>query len=347
MSLVKKATMTPGKIAASRNNGKLSRGPRTAEGKERSRAAHLTHGIYSEAHQAALRSLGENPQDFGELLEGVHQEFPPTSRLQEELAMRLARALWLMDRTDRSHEGTVLGRAQNADRGRDNRLHARMMRLRMAAESLCSLARSVARENYVTQPNDLELMKSLAQDPEVQEMGEIALALFYQLQDPGAQDEFGRPVSSYEQQRQVLIRVKEIFGLNEDPPYPPNAATNPARDPADPQMGGRENAEALPEADAAASIRNRFPHITARQWEAREPVRQLLENILTHQAELCEGLRRAILKDSLAGPSPFERAAEISPDYSEELLKRRVQESNLREVRRLANLLLKIKRAQR
>jgi hypothetical protein len=32
--------------------------------------------------------------------------------------------------------------------------------------------------------------------------------------------------------------------------------------------------------------KERYPRITAQEWEAREPVRQLLENILTRQVEL-------------------------------------------------------------
>jgi hypothetical protein len=345
MSLVKKPTMTEKKIAANRRNRNLSRGPVTEEGKERIRAARLRHGVYSKSQEIALRALGEEPEKFADLLEGLRHEFPPTGRLQEELAVRLARALWLMDRTDRWHEANAVERAQHADRGRDNRLHARMMRLSMTSQSLRSLACSVARENYVTQPNELELMKSLAQDPEVHEMGEIALALFCQLQDPGARDEFGREVSSYQQQQAVLIRVKEIFGLNDPPPYAPQPASNPNQEYGGDQAG--ENTSAIAPPVPAAPKPNLYPHITARQWEAREPVRQLLENILTHQSELCEALRQKMLKDSIAGPSLYERAAEISPNQSEALLKRRVQESNLREVRRLTNLLLKIRRSDR
>ncbi len=343
MSLTKKPTMTARKIAANRANGSNSRGPRTAQGRERSRAAHLTHGLYSKEQQAALTALGENPEQFAELLEGVCQEFSPTSRLQEMLALRLARALWLMDRTDRSHEGNALGRAQNAEHRRENSVHARMMRLSIMAQSLRWLARGLTREYFVTQPKELELMQSLAQDPEVHDMGDIAVALFCQLRDPGAQDEFGNARSSYEQQRQVLIRVKQIFGLDDE--SNPDAAPNSgSANGAEQDAQNPDSAGAAPPAPARRP--NPYRHITAQMWEAREPVRQLLENILTHQAEFCENQRQVILKDSLAGPSPFERATEISTDYSEELLKRRVQDSNLREVHRLANLLLRMKRAE-
>ncbi len=48
-----------------------------------------------------------------------------------------------------------------------------------------------------------------------------------------------------------------------------------------------------------------------------------------------------------AGPSPYELAAEIAPSHADALLMRRMQDANLREVRRLTNLLLKIKRQDR
>ena len=51
---------------------------------------------------------------------------------------------------------------------------------------------------------------------------------------------------------------------------------------------------------------------TRAEWEAREPARQLLENILTRQVEICAAQRKALMKESIAGPSPYERAAEIA-----------------------------------
>ncbi len=63
--------------------------------------------------------------------------------------------------------------------------------------------------------------------------------------------------------------------------------------------------------------------------------------------EICEAQRKATLKESLTGPSPYERAAEIAPTHPNARLMRRMQDSNFREVRRVTNLLLKIKRYER
>jgi hypothetical protein len=60
--------------------------------------------------------------------------------------------------------------------------------------------------------------------------------------------------------------------------------------------------------------------------------------------EVCETERKVLLRESLAGPSPYELAAENLPSLTDALLLRRVQDGNLREVRRLTNLLPKIKR---
>ena len=52
-------------------------------------------------------------------------------------------------------------------------------------------------------------------------------------------------------------------------------------------------------------------------------------------------------ENKLAGPSPFELAAQNAPSHAEVLLMRRAQDANMREVRRLTNLLLKLKREER
>ena len=92
---------------------------------------------------------------------------------------------------------------------------------------------------------------------------------------------------------------------------------------------------------------DRYPKITEEDWIARERARKLLRNILTRQVEVCESQRKALLKESLAGPSPYELAAEVAPSPGDALLMRRMQDANIREVRRLTNLLLKIKRRER
>jgi hypothetical protein len=63
--------------------------------------------------------------------------------------------------------------------------------------------------------------------------------------------------------------------------------------------------------------------------------------------ETCEAQRKAILMESVKGPSPYERAAEIAPTHAHAPLLRRMQDSHFREARRVTNLLLKLKRHER
>ena len=221
MSLRKKPTITAKRIAASRANGRRSRGPATVAWRENIRAAHLRHGFYAQAEEVAMRVLGEDPAHFQELLEGLWEEHKPVGASQEGLVIRLARATWLMNRADRMQEGYAVRQAQEVNSGRQDRLHARMMRLKITAESLERLAQSVAHEHYVTTPKDLEMMKNLHQEGVLKEMGEIALALFYQLQAPGTGEDGMDPD---EKSRRALRRLKEIFGLSSDVPPQVNAA---------------------------------------------------------------------------------------------------------------------------
>jgi hypothetical protein len=59
--------------------------------------------------------------------------------------------------------------------------------------------------------------------------------------------------------------------------------------------------------------------------------------------ELCEAQRTAILKESLSGPSPYERAAEVALAHPETPLMLRMEESSLRQIWRITNLLVKMK----
>ena len=56
-----------------------------------------------------------------------------------------------------------------------------------------------------------------------------------------------------------------------------------------------------------------------------------------------ETQRNALLKESLAGPSPYERAAEIALAHPDVALMQRMEESSFRQIWRITNLLLKLK----
>jgi hypothetical protein len=247
MSLIKKE-VTEKQLAANRQNIKLSHGPVTDEGRERIRAAHLRHGFYAQDEEVAMRAMGEDPVHFHELLEGLWETYDPTDAAQEGLVIRLARATWLMNRADRMQEGYAVRQAEDVSSGRQDRLHAKTMRLKMTEERLRRLARSVATEHYVTPREDLEKMKSLHEEGVLKDMGEIALALFYELQAPGTGED---GIDEFEVARRMVLQAKEIFGIGRSRETEPDVAANPSQ----PLEEGRDA---------------RYPRITPAEWEARE-----------------------------------------------------------------------------
>jgi hypothetical protein len=351
--------MTEKKLAATRRNQKRSHGRATEERHKHIRAALLRHGYNLQAEEVAMRALGEDPAQFQELLEALWETYQPSDAAQEGLVIQLAQATWRMNRAIRMQEGYAVRQAHEVNSGRADRLHARMTRLTITAESLGRLVQSVARRHYVTPREDLEKMKSLHQEGVLKDMGEIALTLFYELQAPGTGPD---GIDVQEQSRNALQRIKEIFGLTSDcappprpapgfgptqeSPYPiaPDFCPAPPAPPATLEQVAPPPEEAEEEEDDEEEQDERYPNITPAQWEAREGLRQLLENILTRYVEICGEQRKALLKESVKGPSPYERAAEIAPTHPNAMLMRRIQDSYFREGRRVTNLLLKLKR---
>ncbi len=290
-----------------------------------------------------MRALGEDPARFQDLLGALWEEWNPEGGLQEELVISLARAIWLKNRAVRMQEGYALRQAQDASAGREDRRHVQMMRLKMAANTLLTLARSVAQEDYFTPSEDLEMMKNLQKQGEVKEMGAIALDLFLQLQRPGT-DEQGMSVQ--EKSRQVLSKIRAIFGLHTTEEemqrrFPdPVAHARANRPPGDAALPAGQDAGSTPAGEEE-------PESLSPEEEARERARQLLGNILLGQAEICEAQCKAIREELRKGPSPYERAAEIAPTHPNMRAMRGMQDSNFREARRITNLLLKLKRPPR
>jgi len=359
MSLVKKHTMTQKKVAANRRNQRFCNDPVTDEGRERIRAALRRFGYNAQAEQTAMSALGEDPAGFQELLDVLWEEWNPAGGSQEGVVISLARALWLMNRAARMQEGYAVRQALEVSSGRQDRVHADMMRLKMTEERLRRLAESVAHRHYVTPLADLEKMKNLRLEGVLKDMGEIALALFYELQAPGTGE---NGLDRDEMSRRALARIKDIFGLSSDTPPELNVAAASGQPPVTQQNAHADVAPHSSPAHAGLSAlpgqapvgppqppqnEARYPSISAAEWQARERPRQLLENILTRQMEACAARRKTLLKESVKEPSPYERAAEIAPTHPNAQLMQKMQDSNLREVRRLTNLLLKIKLYER
>jgi hypothetical protein len=82
-------------IAANRRNADKSTGPVTPEGKERSRANALRHGLTAETVIARL----EDTEDYQAFEVAVISDYDAQSAVERELALRLASILWRLRRT--------------------------------------------------------------------------------------------------------------------------------------------------------------------------------------------------------------------------------------------------------
>ena len=81
-----------------RRNAQKSTGPRTAEGKERSRFNAVKHGMTART----LVLPGENPEALQRRLDGWAESLKPRNDLEQYLVERAVRVSWQLDRADRA-----------------------------------------------------------------------------------------------------------------------------------------------------------------------------------------------------------------------------------------------------
>ena len=81
-------------LEANRANAKRSTGPRSADGKAKSRKNSLAHGLTAQDIVIA----DEDPEEFERLRAGLQADFKPTSTIELELVERLAGLLWRLRR---------------------------------------------------------------------------------------------------------------------------------------------------------------------------------------------------------------------------------------------------------
>lgn len=104
------------KIEANRRNAKLSTGPRTEAGKNRSRYNAIKHGIFS---RDMLQSWGlgkEEAKEFDDLLTALLEDRKPVGVLEEVLVQRIALCFWRLRRAVQYEAGTVKLRYVDAQR---------------------------------------------------------------------------------------------------------------------------------------------------------------------------------------------------------------------------------------
>jgi hypothetical protein len=91
------ALLSPARAEASRRNGARSKGPKTAEGKERSAQNALKHGLRAQKHMVLP---GESAAEFATLEAALMEELAPDGALQTILAQRIVAAAWRLQRAE-------------------------------------------------------------------------------------------------------------------------------------------------------------------------------------------------------------------------------------------------------
>jgi len=94
---------TPAQVEANRRNALNSTGPRTPEGKSRSSANAIKHGL-----TASFRVFtNESQEDFDNLLADLTRTFAPTNPFEQILVGEIAQSHWRMARARRLESSTV------------------------------------------------------------------------------------------------------------------------------------------------------------------------------------------------------------------------------------------------
>jgi hypothetical protein len=94
-------------LAAARQNGQHSTGPRSATAKQNVKLNALKHGVYvsDENQRQAMAALGEDPEQFQTLTEELMTAFGPGDALWEKQVEDLAWLYWRHERLERAQAG--------------------------------------------------------------------------------------------------------------------------------------------------------------------------------------------------------------------------------------------------
>jgi len=109
MSLRKSPRLTPGLLAAARENAQHSTGPRSGAGKQNSKMNALKHGERAnpENHREVMLALGEDPEEFDSLKQELMTTYGPGDALWETQIDDLAKLYWRRQRLERAEEGLM------------------------------------------------------------------------------------------------------------------------------------------------------------------------------------------------------------------------------------------------
>ena len=309
MSLTKRPVVTPEKLTANRANGAKSRGPATAEGLERTRDSKIRHGFYAQADGEALRALGEDPDEFDRLLRSLEATWQPADELQMRLVARLARAVWRLERADRVQESMAMWRAEEAQDGVDSFVSEECQCFDEILANLEELAEAVAADEYATTSEELDAFQNAYGDsPE------------------------GRPQEILE----LMTRLLEVPEPIESAPGEVEDSTVATEDPAQPEYH--------PEYEVDSGIFMPLPDVPVAEGKERAPIQKKLARLLQGEIADQQAARERKREGLITANARFFRDEAIAPKPAQAQVLFRMEDSSFRQIGRLTDLLLKLKR---
>ena len=96
------------KLEANRRNATRSSGPKSSEGKKRSRLNALKHGILTSELLILEGPNAEDARAFNELLAALRQDFAPEGALEDLLVEKIAVCFWRQRRVLKCEAGLAI-----------------------------------------------------------------------------------------------------------------------------------------------------------------------------------------------------------------------------------------------
>jgi hypothetical protein len=315
MSLIKKPEMTPRRLAANQANGPRSYGPVTPEGLERARDARIQHGFYARDPSEALEKLGEDREEFNQLVASMVVKWQPANDFETRLVKRLARALWKWERGDRQLESMSVQQLENLDANVDRLAAEAKARHEKKLASLTSLEYATREEDFCFTNEQLLMFDSV--------YGEVSK---------------GRPADIFV----LLYRLVKA----RPPKAPKDSPTGqpPTAPPDAPQ--GAPVAQNVAEKVAEEAGPDALPGIPVAEGREREAVRSEVRQLIKEEIEATKAARVQRGDELLQSTSPYYRDCIAAPTHKAAGLMLRMETSAFRQVVELTTLLTKLKAAE-
>ncbi len=107
-------------LTANRQNGHLSTGPKTANGKVASKLNALKHGLRAREVVLRGRCIRESPREFAALHQRLLDDWNPVGFQEEMLVEQMATTYWRLRRVIKAESGEITLSVDNSEWGRKN-----------------------------------------------------------------------------------------------------------------------------------------------------------------------------------------------------------------------------------